>query len=92
MTRFASPFWLLAAILILARIALLVRDRHARFGAFKISSLSLITPRLPLRARFAGLPFVLECAAALMMIIALARPQRVVRLASNDRYGIDIVV
>jgi Ca-activated chloride channel family protein len=92
MTRFASPFWLLAIVLVLARIALLVRDRHARFGAFKISSLSLITPRLPLRARFAGLPFVLECAAALMMIIALARPQRVVRLASNDRYGIDIVV
>src|SRR6267143_3561899 len=27
-----------------------------------------------------------------MMIIALARPQRVVRLASNDRYGIDIVI
>src|SRR5437773_3502173 len=92
MTRFASPFWLLAILLILARIAFLVRDRHARFGAFKISSLSLITPRLPLRARLAGLPFVLECAAALMMIIALARPQRVVRMASNDRFGIDIVV
>src|SRR5437870_10573914 len=27
-----------------------------------------------------------------MMIIALARPQRVIRMASNDRYGIDIVV
>src|SRR5215467_10888442 len=27
-----------------------------------------------------------------MMIVALARPQRVTRTASNDRYGIDIVV
>src|SRR2546423_4034277 len=92
MTRFANPLWLLAAILILARIALLIRDRRTRFGAFKISSLSLVTPRLPLRARFAGLPFVLECAAALMMIIALARPQRVTRSASNERFGIDIVI
>src|SRR5438132_8270574 len=92
MTRFASPFWLLLAILIIARVALLIRDRRRRFGAFTISSLSLISPKLPLRARFAGLPFVLECAATLLMVIALARPQRVLRMASNDRYGIDIVV
>src|SRR5438105_2689740 len=92
MTRFASPFWLLLAILIIARVALLIRDRRRRFGAFTISSLSLISPKLPLRARFAGLPFVLECAATLLMVIALARPQRVLRMASNDRYGIDIVI
>ena len=92
MTGFADPLWLLLALLVFARIVLLWRDRRERFGAFTISSLNLITPRLPLRARFAGFPFVLECAAALMMIIALARPQRVVRLAAGDRYGIDIVV
>ena len=92
MTHFASPIWLLAALIVLARIALLVRDRRRQFGAFTIPSLSLISPKLPLRARFAGLPFVLECAGALLMIVALARPQRVVRLATNDRYGIDIVV
>ena len=92
MTRFDSPLWLLAALLVMARIALLIRDRRRRFGAFTISSLSLISPKLPVRARFAGLPFVFECAAALLMILALARPQRVMRLATNDRYGIDIVV
>jgi Ca-activated chloride channel family protein len=92
MTRFASPLWLLAALLVIARIALLIRDRRDRFAAFKISSLTLVSPKLPLRARFAGLPFVLECAAALMMIIALARPQRVIRLSNSDRFGIDIVV
>src|SRR5262249_34909766 len=37
-------------------------------------------------------PFVLECAAALLMIVALARSQRIVRLATNERYGIDVVV
>src|SRR5438132_3734090 len=92
MTTFASPLWLLAALLILARIALLIRDRGRHFGAFTVSSMSLVSPKLPFRARFAGLPFVLECAAALLMIIALARPQRIVRLASNERYGVDIVV
>lgn len=92
MTSFASPLWFLAALLILARVALLIRDRRRRFGAFTISSLNLISPKLPFRARFAGLPFVLECAAALLMVISLARPQRILRLATNDRYGVDIVV
>jgi Ca-activated chloride channel family protein len=92
MTRFASPLWLLLAVIVIARIVLLIRDRRRRFGAFTISSLSLVSPKLPFRARFAGLPFVLECLAALMMVVALARPQRVVRLASNDRFGIDIVI
>src|SRR5213078_3405738 len=40
----------------------------------------------------AWLPFALEAIAALMMIVALARPQRVVRMAANDRFGIDIVI
>ena len=92
MTHFASPLWLLAALVIIARVALLVRDRRRRVGAFTIPSLNLVSPRLPASARFAGLPFVLECLAALLMIVALARPQRVTRMASNERYGIDIVI
>jgi len=91
-THLAAPLWLLAALLVIARIALLIRDRRRHFGAFTVSSMSLVSPKLPFRARFAGLPFVLECAAALLMILALARPQRITRLATNDRYGIDIVV
>ena len=90
--HFASPLWLIAALLIALRVALLIRDRRRHFGAFTISSLNLISPKLPVRARFAGLPFVLECAAALLMILALARPQRITRLATNDRYGVDIVI
>ena len=92
MTRFASPLWLALAIVVIARVALLIRDRRARFGAFTFSSLTLVSPKLPLRARFAGLPFLLECVAALLLIVALARPQRVTRLATNERYGVDIVV
>lgn len=92
MIRFANPWWLLLGIAVAARIALLIRDRRKRFGAFTVSSLALAGPKTPLRARFAWLPFALEAAAVLMLIVALARPQRVTRTASNDRFGIDIVV
>jgi Ca-activated chloride channel family protein len=92
MIRLASPWWLLLALAVVARVALLVRDRRRRFGAFFVSSLALAGPKKPLRARLAWLPFALESMAALLMIVALARPQRVTRMASNDRFGIDIVI
>jgi Ca-activated chloride channel family protein len=92
MIRFANPLWLLLVLAIVGRIALLIRDSRARFGAFTISALSLVSPKQSLRAQFAGIPFFLESIAALTMIIALARPQRVTKMATNDRFGIDIVV
>src|SRR5436190_8895335 len=92
MIRFANPWWLLLALAVAARVALLVWDRRRRFGSFVVSSLLLVAPKTPLRARFAWLPFALEAIAALMMTVALARPQRVTRMASNDRFGIDIVI
>src|SRR5437763_6443082 len=92
MIRFANPWWLFLTLVVLARVALLIWDRRRRFGAFVVSSLALVAPKTPLRARFAWLPFALETVAALLLIVALARPQRVTRTASNDRYGVDIVV
>lgn len=92
MTRFASPLYFLLALVVIARVALLIRDRRRAFGAFTFSSLSLVAPTRGIRARLAWLPFALETIALLLVIVALARPQRVVRLASSDRYGIDIVV
>jgi Ca-activated chloride channel family protein len=92
MIRFANPLWLLLVLAVVARIALLIRDRRRRFGAFTISAMSLVLPKQSLRAQFAGIPFFMETLAALAMIIALARPQRVTKMATNDRFGIDIVV
>ena len=92
MTRFADPLWLAAAVLVIVRIALLWRDRRARRGAFAFSSFSLLAPSRGFRSRTAAIPFVLEVVALLLVLIALARPQRVVRLAASDRFGIDIVV
>jgi Ca-activated chloride channel family protein len=91
-TRFASPFWFALALLVLARVVLLIRDRRANVGAFTFSSFSLIAPKRGVRARLAWLPFALETLAMLAVIVALARPQRVVRMSASDRYGIDIVV
>ncbi len=92
MTRFANPLWLALAALVLARIVLFLRDRRAHAAAFRFSSLSLVAPPRGLAVRTAWLPFVLESLALLLLIVALARPQRVLRLAASDRYGIDIVV
>lgn len=92
MTRFAHPLFFALAALVLARVALLVRDRRARAGAFGFSSLSLVVPARSLRVATSWLPMVLETIALLLVIVALARPQRVVRLAASDRFGIDIVI
>jgi Ca-activated chloride channel family protein len=92
MTRFAHPLWLALAVLVIARIALLVYDRRAKLGAFSFSSLSLVAPARSVRASTSAIPFLLETLAMLALIVALARPQRVVRLAANDRFGIDIVI
>jgi len=92
MSRFASPWFFLLVAAVAARVVLLVRDRRRGVGAFSFSTLSLVAPTRGVRAGFAWLPFLLEVIAALLLVIALARPQRVVRLAASDRFGIDIVV
>jgi len=90
--RFASPWLFALALLVALRIVLAVLDRRRHFGAFGYSSLSLVNPKPSFRARLAGLPFVLECLAALLLVGAMARPQRITKLSSSDRFGIDIVV
>lgn len=92
MTRFAHPWLFALALLVVARIVLLIRDRRAGVGAFGFSSFSLVAVKRNLRTLTAGLPFLLESMAMLLLVVAIARPQRVVRLAASDRFGIDIVV
>src|SRR6266540_4880450 len=92
MIRFATPLALLLALAVIGRIVMLVRDRRRHFAAFRFSSLSLVGTKRSLRARTALIPFALEVLALLLVTVALARPQRVIRAAANDRYGIDIVV
>lgn len=92
MIRFASPLWFALLALVIGRMVMLVRDRRRQFGAFRFSSLSLMAANRTFRSFTAWLPFVLEIAGLILLTIALARPQRVVRATASDRYGIDIVV
>jgi Ca-activated chloride channel family protein len=92
MIRLGSPWWLLLAIAVVVRVAFLVRDRRKRTGAFRFASLSLVREGTSFRTALASFPFLLECAAMLLLVLALARPQRVTRMATSDRYGIDIVI
>ena len=92
MIRFATPLWFALALLVIGRVVLLVRDRRRQFAFFRFSSLELVSPKRSFRAALAWLPFLLETIALLLITVALARPQRVVRAAANDRFGVDIVV
>lgn len=92
MIRFAHPLWFALLALVVARLALAIRDRRRRFGAFTFSSFALVAPRGSLRGHLVWLPLALEMAGLVLLTIALARPQRVTRAANSDRYGIDIVV
>ena len=92
MIRFADPLWALLALVIAGRILLVVRDRRRQTGAFRFSSLTLVGRGRGVWSATAWVPFVLECVALLLLVGALARPQRVERLAAGDRFGIDIVV
>ena len=92
MTRLASPFFLALLLFVIARLFLHWRDRRGGLGDFEFSTLSLVGTKRTFRTQLAWIPFTLECVAMLLVIYALSRPQRVVRMAANDRFGIDIVI
>ncbi|HVR43958.1 MAG TPA: VWA domain-containing protein [Thermoanaerobaculia bacterium] len=89
--KFASPLWFAALAVIAARIALVVIDRKRREGAFRFSSLAILDLARTVRVRTSWLPFALEVAGLVLLVVALARPQHVERM-NEDRRGIDIVV
>lgn len=88
---FGSPFWLLLLLPLLGRVYLLWRDRRSGESAFTFSSLALVQPRRSWRLLLSAVPLLLELAGLTLLIVALARPQRVTYTAS-ERAGIDLVV
>lgn len=89
--RFATPLFLALLLLVGARIVLLLVDRRRNLGGFRWSSLTLLTRSSSWRASTSWIPFALELAALTLLVIALARPQRVEQVI-EDRRGIDIVI
>ena len=92
MTEFAHPEAFLLLLVPVARIAMLIRDRRRQRAAFVYSSLALAGAGPTIRSRSRWIPFVLEMLGWILLIIALARPQTVVRTSADDRFGIDLVI
>lgn len=88
---FAAPLFFLLAIGIVARLTYVIRDRRRSVGAFVFSSLTLVAEKTSWRARLAFLPLLLEICGLALLVVALARPQRV-SYSTSDRFGIDLVV
>jgi len=88
---YGTPFWFAAIALIVIRLVILVRDRRRRDDTFEMSDLDLVTTRPGLVSRMRFVPFALELAGLSLLIVALARPQRV-EAVENERLGIDIAI
>lgn len=92
MRQFAHP-WAFALLLLIAlRLFWSIREWRGGGGAFDFPSLGLVLPRRrSLKASLFWLPTLIEAAALVCLVVALARPQAVTT-TSSERYGIDIVV
>jgi Ca-activated chloride channel homolog len=89
MLRLGEPWMLLALLLVVLRLAILVRDRRRGHGALSYSSFTLLGAG---RVHGAWLPLLFELLGWTLLVVALARPQRVVSTSGDDRYGIDLVI
>jgi len=88
---FAEPLFLLLFLVVIGRVALLLFDRAQHFGAFEFPSLSIAGAKLTVTGRTSWLPIVLEVIGLCLLIVALARPQRVQKI-SDERAGVDMVI
>jgi Ca-activated chloride channel family protein len=88
---FAAP-WAFALIPLVAfRLMWTIISRRRGTGAFRFSSLMLVSARPTLRTFFTWLPLLAETVGMILLVIALARPQRIT-YSTAERYGIDLVV
>jgi len=89
--KLGSPLWLLLLIPIAIRVGLWIRDRYRSEGSFEFSSVDLIDEGRSLASSTLAVPFLLEVAALVFLVVALARPQEVQQML-EERRGIDIVI
>lgn len=89
--RFQSPLLLL--LLLAIPLIALIRLKRRRPATVKFSALDALRQALPPGGiRLARLPLVLRCAAAALVVLALARPVKGVGRAKVFAEGIDIVL
>jgi Ca-activated chloride channel family protein len=93
MSRFESPWFLAALIVVPLLAAAYLRWVRPRRAYLQFSSLRLLHDARPtLRQRLHPLPVVLRVIALLLLILALARPQSGVSSTTVESEGIDIIL
>ncbi|HXI14112.1 MAG TPA: VWA domain-containing protein [Thermoanaerobaculia bacterium] len=92
MITFASPLFFLLLLAIPLRVVLLKQDRLEGLGGFEFSSLTILRNKTSLRVLTSSIPLILETIGWVLLVIALARPQRLTSVSSDDRLGLDIVI
>lgn len=92
MTEFAAPMAFLVLLALAARVAMLLRDRRRGTAHYLYSSTALAGGGSTLRLRARWIPFILESIGWILLVVALARPQRVITTTADDRFGIDLVI
>lgn len=91
---FDRPWFFLAAVPVLLAAWALVRRRRLRLDPALVFSSVRLVEGLPrtLWSRLGALPDGLRIAALLMIVVALARPQRLAEPADQEARGIDVVL
>lgn len=92
-TQFADPGLLWLLVILLPVAALYIWRQRKGNAALRISSVAPLA-NIPkgTRYRLRHLPFLLQTAAAALLIVAIARPQNTVTGSSSTTEGIDIVL
>jgi len=90
---FANPYFLLLLLPVIGAYLFFLLTERKAFGAMSFPSTPGAAPRETLRARMAVmLPALVRTAALCLAIIALARPQKVLRTELPPTEGVDIMM
>ncbi|HUO85022.1 MAG TPA: VWA domain-containing protein [Thermoanaerobaculia bacterium] len=90
MISFGTPWMMMLFLAVILRLILRIVDLRRRHG-FSYSSLVLLEQKRGWRVRTRWVPFVFEIGGLCLLVVALARPQEIIRLPS-DRMGIDLAI
>ena len=93
MIRFANPWMMLLLAPLLVAVWRYWRHRRHNYPQLKFSSMALLRGAAPtLRSTLTGLPALLVFLAALLLVLAMARPQSAWRERKRFAEGIDIML
>lgn len=90
--QFANPWFFLLLLLLPLAGLWYVRNRRSRYAALQMPSLASISGASSLRARLHGLLPLLRALAFVALVVALARPQYILKEEDITADGVDIML